>query len=365
MAVPSSRTINYDALLSSTLEAYRDGLIDNIMASNVLLSAIKAEGGWKKQNGGERIRVPLLYGKTPVRSYDGYDILDTTPVDGITTAFYTWRQIATPIAISRKEERQNSGEAQLFNLLKEKIKQAEMSIAEELNKMMLGKTVSGGQFVAGNGGKDVDPIPHLVQKNPTASVSVGNINQANYSWWRNRSVDGSTDGATTPDTGVDKGYDLNTWTELFMALTHLYNLCSRGAGGRPNMIITDQAGFETFEAGLRDKTRYTQQSKATLAFDNILFKPGVPIYWDEFMPDLENMRTYDNPATTPTSTFFMLNTKFLYFVVDSETEFINTPFVRPENQDAKVAHILLYGNFVCSQRRKQGVLYGVSQNITA
>lgn len=364
MPTPSSRTLNYDALLSSTLEAYRDGLIDNIIASNVLLSAIKSEGGWKKQDGGERVRIPLMYGKTPVSSYSGYDVLDTTPTDGITTAFYTWRQLATPIAISRKEERQNSGDAALFNLLKAKIEQAELSISEELNKMMLGKTVSGGLFTAGNGGKDIDPIPHLIQKNPTANVSVGNINQSSYSWWRNRSVDGSTDGASNKDSGADAGYDLNTWVELFQALTHLYNLCSRGAGGRPNMITTDQTGFETFEAGLRDKTRYTQQSKATLAFDNILFKPGVPMYWDEFMPDLENMVTYDSSSFN-TSTYFMLNTKYLYFIVDNQTEFINTPFMKPENQDAKVAHILLMGNFVCSQRRKQGVLYGVSQSITS
>ena len=364
MGTPSSRTLNYDALLSSTLEAYRDGLTDNIIASNVLLSAIKAEGGWKTQNGGERIRIPLMYGKTPVATYSGYDTLDTTPTDGITTAFYTWRQMATPIAISRIEERQNSGDSALFNLLKAKIKQAELSIGEELNFQLLGKTVDSGRFTAGNGGKDFDPLTEFIPKDPTASVSVGNIAQNTFTWWRNRSVDGSTDGGTSTDSGADIGYDLNTWAELFDAINHLYNRCSRGPGGRPNMVISDQQGFETFESGMRDKTRYVQQGKGSLAFDNIMFKAGVPMYWDEFMPDLENGVIYTS-SSFATSTYLMLNTRYLYFVVDSKTNFIKTPFTKPENQDAKVAHVLLYGNLACSQRRKQGILYGVSQSITS
>lgn len=364
MSIPSSRTINYDAMLSSVLDNYKDKMQDVIFSSSVLLSAIKKHGGYETREGGEKISVPLMYGKTPVQSYSGYDVLDTTPVDGITRAFYEWRQLATPIAISRIEERKNTGEAQLFNLLKEKIQQAEMSIAEEVNYQLLGKSVESGAFVSGNGGDDLDPIPLLVPKNPSTSTSIGNINQSTYSWWRNKSVDGSTNGATSQDSGTVKGYDLNTWAELHMALRHLYNQCSRGSGGTPKMVITDQDGYETFEASLADKVRYTQQTDGSLAFDNILFKKGCPMYWDEMVPDLENGVNYES-ASHATSTYFMLNTQFLKFIVDAQTNFINTPFTKPENQDAKVAHILLYGNLCCTNRRKQGVLYGVSQSITS
>lgn len=361
---PSSRTINYDALLSATLDNYKDTLTDNVFASSVLLSAIKSNGGYETRDGGDKIKVPLMYGKTHVTSYSSYDVLDTTPIDGITSAFYDWRQLATPIAISRIEERKNSGEAQLFNLLKSKIKQAEMSITEEINYQLLGKTVSGGAFESGNGGKDLDPISMFVPKNPTAAVTVGNISQSTYDWWRSRSIDGSTDGLSSTDAGALKGWDLNTWAELHAALRSLYNYCSRGAGGTPNMVLTDPTGFETFEASLADKTRYNQQSSASLAFDNIMFKKGCPMYWDEMVPDLENGVNYTS-ASHLTSTYFMLNTKFLQFVVDSQTNFITTPFVKPENQDAKVAHIMVYGNMVCQQRRKQGVLYGVSKSIVS
>lgn len=361
---PSSRTLNYDALLTSTLDNYRDQLTDNIFASNVLLSAIKKSGGYQTRDGGDKIKVPLMYGKTPVTSYSGYDVLDTTPTEGMTSAFFDWRQLATPIAISRIEERKNSGEAQLFELLKGKIQQAEMSLTEEVNYQLLGKTFESSVAVSGNGGKDLDPLALLIPKNPSSAVSIGNISQSTYSWWRPRVIDGSTDGATSQDTGTVRGFDLNTWAELHAALRALHNYCSRGAGGSPNMIICDPAGFETFEASLADKTRYTQQTDGSLAFDNIMFKKGVPMYWDEMVPDLENGVDYTS-GSNAASTFFMLNTKYLQFVVDSQTNFITTPFAKPENQDAKVAHIMVYGNLVCQQRRKQGMLYGVSRSITS
>src|SRR3990172_6349675 len=136
-----SRTTTFDALLTSTLDNYRDTLTENVFASNVLLSAIKSAGGLETRDGGDKIKVPLMYGKTPVASYAGYDELDTSPSDGITSAFFDWMQLATPIAISRIEERKNSGRSQLMNLLTAKIKQAAMSISEELNLQLLGKTV--------------------------------------------------------------------------------------------------------------------------------------------------------------------------------------------------------------------------------
>ena len=254
---PSSRTIDYDALLTSTLDAYREPLTDNIIASNVLLSAIKAEGGWQKQDGGERIRIPPMYGKTPVKSYSGYDTLDVISCRRYDYCFpYTWRQLATPIAISRMEERQNSGEAALFNLLKAKIQQAELSIAEEVNLQLLGKTVSGSAFISGDGGKDLDPIALHIPKDPTSAVSIGNISQSLTAGGDRGVGTGTTDGSLLPkDSGADSGFDLNTWAELFEAISHLYNRCSRGPGGRPNMVLTDQRGFEMFESGLRDKNK--------------------------------------------------------------------------------------------------------------
>lgn len=75
---PSQHTINYDALLSTTLFAYRDQLYDNIFKDSAFLAALREMNGVDTQDGGERIAAPLLFGTNKtVKSYSGYDTLDT------------------------------------------------------------------------------------------------------------------------------------------------------------------------------------------------------------------------------------------------------------------------------------------------
>ena len=79
--VPSQNTINYDALLSTTLFNYKPTMFDNIFKDSAYLAALRQFGGVDYQDGGERIAVPLLYGKSSnVKSYSGYGTLDTTPL---------------------------------------------------------------------------------------------------------------------------------------------------------------------------------------------------------------------------------------------------------------------------------------------
>ena len=60
----------------------------------------------------------------------------------------------------------------------------------------------------------------------------------------------------------------------------------------------------------------------------------------------------------------MINTKFFGVKYDSQTNFKNTPFQQPVNQDAKVSHILWMGNTTISNRRKHGVLYNIASSLT-
>ena len=84
---PSQNTINYDSLLSTTLAAMRDSMVDNIFKSNSFLAALKLYGGIEYQDGGERIGQPLMYEVNgTVKSYSGFETLDVTPQDGMTTA---------------------------------------------------------------------------------------------------------------------------------------------------------------------------------------------------------------------------------------------------------------------------------------
>ena len=87
--VPSQNTVNYNDLLSTTLFNYRKTMADNIFKDSAFLAALREFGGVEHQGGGERIAVPLMYGKnSTVKSYSDYETLNTQPQDGMTTAFH-------------------------------------------------------------------------------------------------------------------------------------------------------------------------------------------------------------------------------------------------------------------------------------
>ena len=359
---PSQNTINYDALLSTTLFNYRDQMVDNIFKDSAYLAALREFGGIDRQNGGERIAQPLMYGKnSTVKSYQNYETLDTTPQEGMTTAFFDWREVAGTISISRKEERQNSGEAAILRLLEKKTMQAQMSMREELNRMLLQGVVSGSELIPGNDNKDLHPLAYFLRKdntaNPGTGGNVGNISAAE-SWWRHNTA--VLDSGST-DTGNAFALAVTTYAGLKVALRRMYNYCSRGSGGSPNLIVTDQTTFETYENALDTAIRFQSTKMGDLGFDTVKLR-GAEVIWDEVIPDVDggNLLADGNAGTA-----FFLNTDYYKLVIDEETDIVTTPFVEPENQTAKTAKVLFMGNASVSNMRKLGVCYGISQSITS
>lgn len=364
-SAPSSYTVNYDALLSTTLYAYREKMVDNIFKSNAFLAAMRMYGGIEYQDGGERIAQPLMYEENDTfKSYRGYDTLDVKPQDGLTTAFFEWAEIGGTISISRREERQNSGEAAILKLLEKKILQAEMSIKAQVNSQTLLGTVSSNKFIPGNEGKDLLPLGYFLPKDNSADpsgtgvVNVGNIARATYSWWRPRTA---VLDSGSKDTGNDFALNVSTYAGLRAGLYRMYNFCTRGAdGSSPNLVVTDQVTFETYENSLDQLKRYRQNDDlASMGFDNVKLK-GATLIWDELVPDVDT-----GAAAITKGTAFFLNTKFYKLTIDKETDFVTTPFVEPENQTAKTAKVLFMGQTCVNNYRKIGVAYAISQSIAA
>jgi hypothetical protein len=358
---PSQNTINYDALMSTTLMAYRPTLIDNIFKATSFLAALKQYGGIEYQDGGVQIQMELMYEKNDTfKSYSGYETLTVKPQDGITAAFFPWREIGGTITISRLEERQNSGEARILNLLEKKIMQAEMSIKATVNEQLLQGNVNTATFVPGNGAKDMFPLGYFLPSDntaaPVAGGDVGNIARETYSWWRPHTA---TFGAAA-GTGNSFGLTVTTYAGLKVALNRMYNYCSRGAdGSAPNLVVTNQETFETYENALDTQKTYRDESLVSMGFDNVKLK-GASMIWDELVPDI-----YTGTKALTTGTAFFLNTKFYKLVIDKQTDFITTPFVEPENQTAKTAKVLFMGNATINNARKLGVASRISLSIVS
>ena len=316
----SSQTLNYDALLTTTMSAYRKTLEDNIFKANPLIYWLGQQGRKEHQDGGHQLLVPLLYGKnTTVKSYANYDVIDTTPQDGITNAIYPWRQIAGSISISRMEERKNSGAAKIIDLLNAKMMQAEKSMIEEINRMLF---LDG----TGNGGLDFYGLALLVEEG-TAYSTVGGIDSSSDTWWQNY----------WKSTGA---FDDNGRADMRIA----YNTTARG-NEHCDIIITTQAVYEFYEALLVAGERFADKKIGDAGFETLKFK-GAWMFYDDYCTS---------------GYMYFLNSNYLEWRVDKQTDLITTPFVRPSNQDARVAQILLYGNLVCSNRARQGVLTAITE----
>jgi len=74
---PSTNTIYYDSLLTTTMAAYRKTLYDNIFKDSAFLQYLRMTDAVKKQDGGERVAMPLMYGTNEtVKVVGGYEVLD-------------------------------------------------------------------------------------------------------------------------------------------------------------------------------------------------------------------------------------------------------------------------------------------------
>lgn len=300
---------NVGVLLSTTLKKYRKTLIDNIHKSNAVFYWLKEHSAVKEVDGGERISVPLMYGKNDTaKSYSGYESLDTTPQDGIDSAEFNWKQYSASISISGKEERINNGTAKIIDLLEAKTKQAKMSLVEQL---------STGLFSNGttNANKDLTGLEAMV----AATGTYGGINSATYTWWQSY-VESTSEALDLPK------------------MRTAFNSASIGGKDTPDLIVTTQTLFEKYEAKLTTTVQtYADGAKklGDAGFQVLQFK-GVPIVWDELCP---------------TGNMYFLNTNHMNLTAHSEANFATTEFVKPENQDARIAQILFMGNLTCDRRK--------------
>lgn len=321
---------NFTSLIATTLKNYRRKLADNITGKQALFFQMKKMGFVVEDDGGTSIVEPLLVAEnSTVRSFNGYDLLDTTPQEGITAAEYEWKQVAGSLSISGREEFINSGsKTKILSLIDAKTKQLEITMSQELNRMAM----SDG---TGNGGKELGGLGILVEDGAAWST-VGGIDSNAFSYWRNQWTDLGGSFATG---GLD-------------AMRSLYNSASRqGMNEKPTLLISTQGVYEAYEKLLTVNERFTSTELGDAGFLNLMYK-ATPWVFDEDVPLALD-------GTGSTHAIYMLNAMYLKLVIGKGKNFSVTPFQKPENQEAKVSQIIFYGNLTCSNRARQALLDGI------
>lgn len=241
----------------------------------------------------------------------------TTPQDGLTRDQWLWAQYAATVTIDGFTERvANAGDAKLEDILEAKKMQAEESLALLLEQDMFAATAVS---------KHLEPLTTIV----ATSGTVGGINGTTNTWWQ-------ACAATTSGSFAAQGRS---------DLTNAWNLVSvQNPIGGPEMIVSDQTSFQGYEASLVSQERFTDNKLVDIGIENLQFK-ATPWTW--------------SPQAT-SGVIYLLHSKGLEFIVNSDTDFLVTDFVTPTNQDARTAKILLACSLTSGNRRKNAKLTAVT-----
>lgn len=266
-------------------------------------------------DGGAGIIINLeIASNTTAKFYDGYDVLDTTAQDNHTAGQYKWKQAAASVSISGREaDIQNRGESALMNLLMMKQKNAEKSLRDVINTKLHG---------ASNTSKEIQSLVTLID----ATSTIGEINSTSNSYWQSEVKAG----------GVFASQGVADWRNIYNTL--------RNKGARSDMVMTTQTIHEAYEATMTPQIRYTNLGTADTKFKDLEFA-GAKVRFD------------DDCAS---GVSYFLDSDFIHLYVSENRNFVYNEFVRPPDQDAKVAQFLVGLELGTSNRRMLGKVTGQS-----
>lgn len=309
--------VNIGQLAATTIENYHETMVDNIFKKHALLNHLKENGGTKMYDGGTKIRVPVMQGSnTTVKAFSGVDTLDLTYQEGIDSAEYDYKFYDVSITFTLTDKLLNNGKSQVIDLLKGKIKQAELSLAERLNDDLFNGAASNSKEVTG--------LDTIVEDSGT----YGGINGTTYTWWRSY-VDDTSEALSFADMRTAK------------------NTANNGNGGsKVSIILTTQTLFEKcfalLTASYQMNPVMTKETKrlADASFTAIEFE-GVPV-------------TYDESCTA--GSMFFVNVDNYKLGILNGANFQAVKKAEPADQHISVQHIVFGGNSVVDRRASLAAL---------
>lgn len=324
MATPSSV---FTELVTTTDRKWGQKVTDNVSNHNELFRRMKAKKGIKTVSGGYEIAEPIDYAENATyQRYSGYDALNTSASDVLTTVKYPFQQVALHVTASGRELRMNAGKEQMINLVKARKENALRTAANQFSIDIY----SDGTLT-----NQINGLANLIQTNGQGTV--GGIDAATWTFWQNayKEMTG-TDTAASP-TEANSAQMKADMNDLWL------DLC-RGAD-KPDLIIMTHDLYSLYELGEQQLQRYSNADMAQAGFATIKYKSA-----DVIFDDNTNFGTTDEKA-------YFLNTDYLKLCQHREAQWTMDAEKTPVNQDAVVIPMYWMGNLVVTNRSLQGVLF--------
>lgn len=243
-------------MVSTTMRNVADDVTDNISANNALLARLKNKKKFISLDGGYEIQIPLEYAENGTyQRFAGYDTLNTNASDVVTSAKYDWCQIALHVVSSGRELRMNSGKSQMINLVKTKKSNALKTAANNFSIDIY----SDGALTNQIGG-----LANIIQTNGQGTV--GGINSATFTFWRNKFREITGTNAYTATTFKQEMNAL--WLQLVYG------------ADKPDLIVLSHDFYSVYEAGEQQLQRYMDSKMAESGFVGLKYKTADVIFDD-------------------------------------------------------------------------------------
>lgn len=318
--------LNISEIVATTLRNRSGKIADGVSKNNPYLDYLTKRGKQVPFSGGRTIVQELSYQETQSFAwYSGYEAInmDTTPV--LSAAEFDIKQAAISVSVSGLEQLQNNSKEAVIDLLQGRIENAERTL---YNNIGLGVFSDG----TGDGGKQIGGLQLLVADTPT-SGTVGGIDRATNTFWRNVSFDFTTDG----------GAALSA-TNILSYMNRVYAQIVRGAE-YPDMILMDNNAWNFYVNSLQAQQRFTTADVGKVGFASLKYMNS------------DVMLAGGYGGGIPATHIYMLNTNFIFYRPHSERNMVPIGADRVSvNQDAVIKLIGWAGNMTLSNAFLQAVL---------
>ena len=282
------------------------------------------KGRIKPVSGGRTIVEELAYAENSTyKRYSGYELLNIMPSDVFTAAEFDWKQAAVAVSISGLEQLQNSGPEAVIDLLESRIENAEITMRNNISTDMYSTGTA-------DGGKQIGGLQLLVA-DASSSGTVGGIDRASWTFWRNKFTDNGT-----------------AWTSsnITAKMNAMYVQLVRGSD-KPDLLIADNVTFTAYLESLQAIQRITDSKLGAAGFQTLQYMGGIPVVLDG---------GYGGGA--PASHMYFLNTDYICWRPHRDRNMVPLePDRFSVNQDAMVKLIGWAGNMTLRNAFLQGVIF--------
>ena len=356
-----------DERVALVLDEMLPSIYHQVALSSLLLNQFETSTFKEERNGGARIRVPLRTGKnTSFKTFGrGLDANMTPQIyPSAMFCYYNFKQGAGDVLIDWVEEREHAGGTQssVIDLIQLRVNDLIDSIREDMNKMLWSSAV-------GNDGMDFNGLQLLVPTDPRTGILAG-LDRASNIWWRNCYWDNNTSGYAYGAPPIDVtlgapvavgafgslaggGAGSRGYSNALKRMGRILDNCSEGENLRDYVILTENFVYDQYTdmpqhmGGIQ--VAYSQDADIVKwNFGGAMFR-GIPILRDSVL------------MGAPSGEMRFINKKYVKLISDSAAWFTWTAERSPFNQFAKARYLMLRGQLVMLNPRKNGVL----QEITA